>query len=132
MKGSVKERVLQRLQGFAEALQKGERLGKKFTIRQIEFDLNPTQYTPGMVKEVRQILGASQAVFAKFLGVSLRTVNLWEQGAKPPRDIACRFMDEIKAKPEFWKGRLLAMARVRNSGQLSGASGRRKAKTTDH
>lgn len=115
MKASVKDRVLQRLKGFAEALKKGERIGEKFTVRQIELDLNPTHYTPAMVKEIRTILGVSQAVFAKFLGVSLKTVNSWEQGAKPPRDIACRFMDEIKAKPEYWRGRLLEMARVKKS-----------------
>lgn len=115
MKATVKDRVLQRLQGFTESLESQAPIGKKFTIRQIELVLEPTHYSAEMVKEVRAILSVSQAVFARFLGVSLKTVNSWEQGKKPPRDIACRFMDEIKAKPEYWRGRLIEIARVKHN-----------------
>jgi putative transcriptional regulator len=114
-KSTVKDRVLERLQDFTEALQSGERIGEKFTIRHIDLDLQPTSYSPAMVTKVRETLGVSQAVFAKFLGVSLKTVSSWEQGAKPPREIACRFMDEIQAKPEYWKNRLLEIVRIKST-----------------
>jgi DNA-binding transcriptional regulator YiaG len=115
VKASVADRVLQRLQVFTKALEGDEKITDRFTCRQIELDLKPTHYTPDMVRAAREALGVSQAVFAKFLGVSLKTVCAWEQGTNPPKDIACRFMDEIRAKPLFWRKRLKEAMRVKGS-----------------
>lgn len=78
----------------------------KFTCHTISLDLAPEQYSPRLVKSTREILKASQAIFAKFLGVKLKTVQAWEQGENVPRDSACRFMDEIRHNPPYWQARL--------------------------
>ena len=41
-----------------------------------------------------------------FLGVSVKTVQAWEQGLQTPPKMACRFMDEIRHDPEHWIERL--------------------------
>jgi putative transcriptional regulator len=110
MKPSVADRILQRLQGFTEALEKGETIAKRFTCHKILLDLKPQLYPPEKVKETRKLLGASQKIFAQLLGVSVRTVHSWEQGINPPKDMACRFMDEIRINPRYWKKRLLESA----------------------
>lgn len=106
-KASVGERILARLKGFDEALKNGEAIADKFTCRRVVLDLPPTPYDPDLVKETRKILGASQAMFAQFLGVSVKTVRSWEQGINVPNDMACRFMDEIRRNPKYWLERFL-------------------------
>lgn len=39
---------------------------------------------PQEIKWIRNRLGMSQSVFAKFIGVSSTTINNWEQGKKSP------------------------------------------------
>ena len=93
------------MEAFLEALQSDEPLEKLFTCRRVALDLAPHAYTKELVRETRQLLNVSQALFAQFLGVSVKTVRAWEQG-KSPNDIACRFMDEIQHDPEYWRKRL--------------------------
>ena len=106
-KASVGAQILKRLNGFAEALKNDEAVSERFTCRRVVLDLNPTPYSPELVKETRKILGASQAMFAQFLGVSVQTVRSWEQGKNTPSDMACRFMDEIRRNPKYWLERFL-------------------------
>lgn len=106
MKASVADRILGRLKGFTKALESGETIQDRFTCHKVVLDLKPQPYDPAKVKATRKLLRASQAVFAKFLGVSIRTVHSWEQGINAPSDMACRFMDEIRCNPEYWRKRL--------------------------
>jgi putative transcriptional regulator len=103
--------LLNRLDAFVGAMEKGQALSERFTCRKIELNLIPEKYNPKKVKNAREVLGVSQALFAQFLGVSPKTVAAWERGAKIPQDIACRFMDEIRHDPDYWKDRLLKNAR---------------------
>jgi DNA-binding transcriptional regulator YiaG len=82
----------------------------------MSLELNPKTYTPDMVKETRRLLSASQLVFARFLGVSVKTVSQWEQGFGKPNQMACRFMDEINSNPEHYLNRLRAHL-VKKSGR---------------
>ncbi len=111
MKTSVNKEMLGRLSGFAEALEGDRPISDLYTCRRVVLDLNPTPYDPDLVRETRKILSASQAMFAKFLGVKVKTVQSWEQGTETPSDMACRFMDEIRVNPAYWlkrfKGALL-------------------------
>ncbi len=106
MKTSVADRILERLGGFVEHLESSDKITSRFNCRKVSLDLQPQHYTPEMVKETRKLLHASQTIFAKFLGVAARTVRSWEQGINTPKDIACRFMDEIRRDPEYWVKRL--------------------------
>ncbi|MGO8748358.1 MAG: helix-turn-helix domain-containing protein [Thermoguttaceae bacterium] len=92
-------------------------MSQRFTCRRIELRLEPQPYSPELVKATRNALGVSQALFAKFLGASVKTVSAWERGAKVPRDVACRFMDEIRRDPKYWQGRLRELAVVKGGGE---------------
>ena len=101
----------------AERAEEADRAGidKKFTVRKVTLDLSPSQYDPELVKTTREILGTSQAVFARFIGVSVRTVRAWEQGINVPMDIACRLMDEIRHDPKYWRARLRKLATAKSA-----------------
>jgi putative transcriptional regulator len=109
-KASVGTRIIRGLQELVESLEKKEPIAKKFNFRRIELNLKPTPYDPEMVKKTREVLEVSQAVFARLLGVSVRSVRSWEQGINTPSDIACRFMDEIRRDPPYWVKRLKSAA----------------------
>jgi putative transcriptional regulator len=106
----VGKKILKRLSAFVGALGKNQSQGERFTCRKIELNLIPEQYNPKKIKNTRDVLGVSQALFAQFLGVSPKTVAAWERGAKTPQDIACRFMDEIRHDPDYWRSRLAKSA----------------------
>lgn len=113
---SVGQEILEGLEEFAAALEANETIPGKFTCRKIVLDLEPQVYRPELVKKTRQLLGASQAVFAQFLGVSVKTVRAWEQGINSPQDIACRLMDEIRHNPAYWQQRLRDLAVSKGTG----------------
>lgn len=108
---SVNDRTIRRLREFTVALESGELLGQKFSGRKIILDLVPEPYSPALVLETRKLVCVSQALFAQLLGVSTSAVQKWERGAKVPTPMACRFMDEIRLDPGYWKGRVAASVR---------------------
>lgn len=126
MKASVARRIRDRLKGFADALQRGEKVENLYTCRKVVLDLQPAPYDPELVKRTRKMLGASQAIFAQFLGVSVKTVCAWERGDKTPRDVACRFMDEIRRDPDYWRARLAGAAIVTNTAKKITRRGTRR------
>lgn len=107
---SLETKLISRMQGFVSSLQAGEEIGEKFTCRTVKLDLKPSRYSARQVATTRGLLGASQPVFAQFLGVSVKTVRAWEQGINTPSDMACRFMDEIRRDPAYWQKRLATTA----------------------
>lgn len=102
---SVEDEILEALSDFTDALEKGE-VTERFSRRTIQLDLVPTRYDSELVKKTRKLLRVSQTLFARFLGVSSKTVRAWEQGAHIPHAMARRFMDEIRRDPAFWMKRL--------------------------
>ncbi len=101
--------IIGALTEFRDALRAKVPLDQKFTVRTVELDLRPHAYGAEDVKRTRRILNVSQALFARFLGVDVKTVRSWEQGLKQPSPIACRFMDEIASTPAHWHERLRQM-----------------------
>ncbi len=106
----VGQRLVGRLKRFTEALEATDNITERFTCRTVRLNLEPASYNPERVKEARDTLQASQAIFAQFLGVSVGAVRDWEQGVKPPRNSACRIMDEILRDPKYWLARLKELA----------------------
>lgn len=94
------------LGAFCDALESGEPIAKRYTVRTVQIDLEPARYGAEDVKALRTRLGGSQPLFARFLGVSVKTLRSWEQGSRPVPPIACRFMDELVAHPELWSQRV--------------------------
>ncbi|HWY88177.1 MAG TPA: hypothetical protein VNX28_15710 [Gemmataceae bacterium] len=115
MKPTVASRLKQRMEEFTLALESGATIQDMFTCRRVELDLKPTAYNPKAVKRTRGMLHASQRVFAMLLGISVKTLQSWEQGIQPPNKMACRFMDEIQRKPEYWIDRLKGAIKTVNS-----------------
>ena len=107
---SVGRSLVARLGRVAAAVEAGEDITKRFTCRTVRLRLAPPAYGPKQVKQTRQKLGTSQAIFAEFLGVSVSAVQDWEQGLKPPHGAACRLMDEIRRDPQYWIKRLQELA----------------------
>ena len=103
---SVGKELVRRLGRFVSALEGTEDLTARFTCRTIKLNLQPKAYGAKEVKQVRRILGVSQAIFAQFIGVSRGAVRDWEQSIKPPNGAACRLLDEILHNPEYFKSRL--------------------------
>jgi putative transcriptional regulator len=83
-------------------------------VRRVVLDLEPQTYTPEQIRAVRKLLNVSQSIFAQLLGVSVKAVQKWERGGVPS-DIACRFMDEIRRDPNYWKKRLKDSMKVQTA-----------------
>lgn len=107
----VVTRILGRLKKFTEHLESGIPISGTYSCRKVLLEIEMKPYNAKMVKEVRGLLKVSQALFAKFLGVSVSTVQKWERG-KPVDGAACRLMDEIRYDPDHWRKRFMSMARI--------------------
>lgn len=103
----VGRKIVDGLKEFSDALKSGKPVTKQLTCRKVELRLVPQPYNPDLIKETRELLYVSQPIFAKFLGVSTKTVQKWERGEEEPQPIACRFMDEIRSDVDRWRDRLL-------------------------
>lgn len=117
---SVADEVLEALAEFTDALEKGE-VRKRLSCRQVQLNLHPTSYGPELVRKTRSLIGMSQPLFARFLGVSSKTVKSWEQGVNVPQPMACRFMDEIRLNPKYWLARFEELT-VTKGGKQKAAS----------
>lgn len=109
----IGKKIIDRLERFTIDLEQGVDIARKYTCRQIVLDLEPKTYDAKQVLKARKTLGLSQMLFARFLGVSVKTVRAWEQGTNTPQVIACRLMDEIQHDPDYWRKRLSQLARSR-------------------
>jgi len=98
----VGARIIAGLAEFEQALKGKEPIAKRFTVRTVELNLEPREYPGDAIRETRDLLRVSQAVFAELLGVSVYAVRAWEQGQRNPPKIARRLMDEIQANPSAW------------------------------
>lgn len=101
-KKSPGPRLIRSLGGLHDSLQRGECLPAKYTMRTVELHLEPREYAPDEILRVREGLRASQGVFAKLLGVSVKAVQAWEQG-NPPSPMARRMLDMIERDPSPWE-----------------------------
>ena len=58
----------------------------------------PQEMTPERIKQLRERVQLSQAVFASVLGTSISTVQKWEVGANRPSGASLRLLDIIGRK----------------------------------
>lgn len=59
-----------------------------------------TAFAPVDVRAVRRRLRKSQAQFAHMIGVSVATLQNWEQGRRRPKGPACALLRVAAANPE--------------------------------
>ncbi len=82
--------------GLTEAVQfaKGE-----LTLRTVQVPDPPPAITAKEVTSLRTKSGMSQAVFARVLNVSTKTVQSWEQGERKPSRAALRLLQVFRKDP---------------------------------
>ena len=61
------------------------------------------EFTASEIKAIRKNTGMTQVLFAKYLGVSSKTVEAWESGRNHPNGTACRMLSITKNDPQFPK-----------------------------
>lgn len=60
-----------------------------------------TAYTKEQVKQIRRSTGMSQRNFARYMGISPKTVEAWESGKNTPSGAASRILDMIASDDKF-------------------------------
>ena len=93
--------IIGALTDLLESLETGRPHETQFTVRTVEVT-EPGAYDAAGVLATRERVGASQAVFAKMLGVSRVLAQSWEQGTRTPSASARRLMDLMNADPVRW------------------------------
>jgi putative transcriptional regulator len=104
--GSAGAKILAAIEEATELLRSEGLSSKRLTVRTYKCAPAVHSYGPGDVIRVRELLGTSQAVLARFLGVNVNTIRSWEQGKRLPQPMACRFLAEIEADLAYWRRRI--------------------------
>lgn len=81
----------------AIAYEKGTLKARKTTLSILPLDT----FTSEEIKEIRTKTGLTQALFAKYMGVSIKTVEAWEAGRNQPDGAARRLLAITRANPSF-------------------------------
>ena len=85
--------------GVEQAIEyeKGNLKAKKTTLT-----ITPVEvFTAQDIKDIRNQTGLTQVLFARFMGVSVKTVESWEAGRNHPEGAACRLLTLTKNDPTF-------------------------------
>lgn len=97
------------VRGLREAIayERGELTGLRVdtmevTARKARLE-RPPCYPPYLIREIRQKLSVSQAIFAQMLGVSASTVRAWEQGKREAQGPASRLLQIAEKHPDVLK-----------------------------
>lgn len=73
----------------------------KITLKTYQVDPSPKpEITPEMIRETREQLRLSRAVFAHELHISPRTLEKWEQGRTKPNDQAATLIMLVRKFPD--------------------------------
>ena len=85
--------------GLEQAIEyeKGNIKARKTTITIAPVDT----FTAQEIKEIRNNTGLTQVLFAKYMGVSVKTVESWEAGRNHPEGAACRLLSLTRNDPSF-------------------------------
>jgi len=78
----------------AVAIERGELKGRKTV-----YEIQPVKkYDNTEIKQIRTSVGMTQLLFAKYMGVSSKTVEAWEKGTNHPTGTACRLISMLENK----------------------------------
>jgi putative transcriptional regulator len=103
----------------------------------VQLPAPPEEFDARRVRLTRTALGCSQSAFARVVGVSLKTVQAWEQGIRNPTGSALRLLEMIEADPSYFRrtvaGRTELGARPKRlkPRQSRNAPGKNKATTKE-
>lgn len=91
------------------AIEEGRRSvrgGMPLVRRTVEIPDPPPAFSSRKIRQLRQRLGMSQAIFARVLAVSPVTLQKWEQGTKSPSPQSRRLLEIAEEHPEVFAERL--------------------------
>jgi putative transcriptional regulator len=85
-----------------ESMEKGlqHAKGERKDLRTTTLPRPPKMMESAEIASLRERVNASQAVFARYLNVSVKTVQAWEQGKKPG-GAALKLLSIAKENPEL-------------------------------
>jgi putative transcriptional regulator len=73
----------------------------KIDARKTRIAVKPVEsFSSEDIKQIRNRVGLSQAIFASTLGVSKKTVEAWERGINTPEGPSRRLLQLIRDNPE--------------------------------
>lgn len=86
------------MQSLDEALQysRGEQINARTTI----LPAPPVPMSQAEIVRLREQFNCSQAIFARLLNISVKTLQAWEQGVRVPSDAALKLLTVAKHHPE--------------------------------
>lgn len=85
--------------GLEQAIEyeKGNLKARKTTLSILPLDT----FTAAEIKAIRNDTGLTQALFAQYMGVSVKTVEAWEAGRNCPDGAARRLLAITRKNPSF-------------------------------
>jgi putative transcriptional regulator len=99
MKSRSRKSLFERLeQGLQEGIAQQR---DELTLRTVEIPEEPPEIDAETLTAIRREAAMSQAVFAKMLNVSPRTLQSWEQGDRNPSDASRRLIHVFIEAPEL-------------------------------
>jgi len=105
----VADEIMAGMRELERMMDEGKSPEQMFTVKTIEVP-EPHVYRAKQIRELRDALGVSQALFAHLIGVSVVLVKSWERGVREPSPMARRLMDTIRANPSRWLASIREMA----------------------
>jgi putative transcriptional regulator len=75
--------------------------GKRKDLRTTTLPRPPKELSPKEIAQVRSQLNVSQAVFARYLNISAKTVQSWEQGQGKPSGASLKLLSIAKKNPKI-------------------------------
>ncbi|HZK81667.1 MAG TPA: hypothetical protein VFC46_11380 [Humisphaera sp.] len=102
-KRNIAREIIDDLKELNATLEAGIPLHEKYTVRTVHVVPDPGKYTATDVQRTRKLVGVSQPIFARMLGVSAALVRAWECGQRKPAPIARRMLDLVRADPANWR-----------------------------
>ena len=84
--------------GLAAAIEHAQ--GKRKDLRTTTLPRPPKELSAKEITKVRSQLNVSQAVFAKYLNISTKTVQSWEQGLGKPNGASLKLLSIAKKNPK--------------------------------
>ena len=85
--------------GLEQAIEyeKGNLKARKTTLSVMPLE----SFTSSEIKEIRNQTGLTLALFAEYMGVSVKTVEAWESGKNSPEGSARRMLSLTRKDPKF-------------------------------
>ena len=74
--------------------------GDRSDLRVITLPRPPKKLSSTEIVKIRSRAKLSQSVFARYLNVSIKTVQAWEQGSRNPSDAALKLLSIARDNPQ--------------------------------